>query len=109
MSYSLQVRNAAGEAHLPIALRLDLACWDFEEAAWAIPTYNFFYCTSWTSDMLTVFAIHQVMKRVQGVECTRGSGIEAPLLFLTACIILKTLIDRYRNISARAADERIRK
>lgn len=95
------------DAHLPVAVRLYLTHRNFEKAAGAIAADDFFDGTSWTSDLLTVFAIHQMIQGVERIIGTRSSRIEGPLLFLAVCFMLEMFVDRYGDISARATDEGI--
>lgn len=91
-------------AHLPVALCSELTSRDFEEAARTIPTNNLFDGASWTSDLLAILTVHQVIQGIQRVARTRRRGIKCPLLFLAICFAFEVFIDGYRDIGAGATD-----
>lgn len=60
----LLIGGESMEAYLPASLALNHTRRHFEQAIWTVPCYDFFYCASWTADLLAVFAKKEVLKRV---------------------------------------------
>lgn len=68
-------------AYLPAAITLDHSARELEQAAGAIPAGNLFDDASGTSYLVTVFAILEVLKGIEGEVCAARLWVKGPLLF----------------------------
>ena len=57
----------SGQLTLPIAFALDLVAGYLKKAAWAKPSDDLVDDTTWTSYLVTVFAVKEVIERKERV------------------------------------------
>jgi hypothetical protein len=66
--------------HAPVALALQVAAGNLEQAARAVVGHDLLGDAARTPDLVAVFAVHQVLERVQAVVGPRGARVEVPVV-----------------------------
>jgi hypothetical protein len=65
---------------LPVTLAPQVTAWNLEETIWAVISNDFFVDASRAADLLTVFAVEEVLEGIEAVVCTRIAGVKGSLV-----------------------------
>lgn len=96
----------------PISITLDIAARHLKQAIGTVVRDNLLCYTPWTPDLVAVFAVEQVLERVQAIVCTGSSGIEGFLesveFMCRGCGIAVAMAGEVCRVGAGALDVRVR-
>lgn len=69
---------------IPVAFAFKVAAWDLKQAIGAVVGDNLLIDASRAPDLVTVFAVHQMLQRIKTEVGARGARVECPLIVLWA-------------------------
>lgn len=78
-------------ADIPVSFALQVATRHFEEAVWAVVRDDFFVHTSWAADLVAVFAVQQVLERIEAVVGAGVAGIESVVIVVEGSLVRRVL------------------